>query len=165
MPLERESYLTCWNGGTKWKKESNFFFVKPSKSWLVLKSSAKLEKTRKLFENSPINFTIEGKRHLGAAIGFQDFKEEYIKEKVNKRCQSLNTLAEIAKSQPQAAYTAYLHGEQHKYTYFVHTVPNISNFLKPLDESISTLIIPSLFGGDISDGDKKRISIPIRDGE
>ena len=140
------------------------YFVKPSKSWLVLKDPSKLEETKKLFENSPINITTAGKRHLGAAIGSQEFKEEYIKEKVDKWCQNINVLAEIAKSQPQAAYAAYLHGEQHKYTYFMRTIPDISSFLKPLDESITTVLIPTLFGDDISEGERELISIPIRDG-
>ena len=73
-------------------------------------------------------------------------------------------IAEIAKSQPQAAYAAYLHGEQHKYTYFMRTIPSISENLKPLDDAITDLLIPALFGSEISDGEREIISIPIREG-
>ena len=45
------------------------YFVKPTKSWLLLKNANKLEETKELFKDVPINITIEGKRHLGAAIG------------------------------------------------------------------------------------------------
>ena len=34
-------------------------------------------------------------------------------------CKKMGKLAEIAKSQSHAAYAAYIHGEQHKYTYFL----------------------------------------------
>ena len=59
---------------------------------------------------------------LGAAIGSPQFKEDYINEKVNKWASNIETLAEIAKSEPHAAYAAYLHGEQHKYNYFKRTL-------------------------------------------
>ena len=59
------------------------YHVKPSKSWLILKSSEKLEECRQLFGTS-INMTVEGKRHLGAALGSNNFKEEYINEKIQK---------------------------------------------------------------------------------
>ena len=40
------------------------YFVKPSKSWLILKDHTKLEECQKLFSDSPINITTDGKRHL-----------------------------------------------------------------------------------------------------
>ena len=89
------------------------YFVKPSKSWLILKDSGKLDACKELFERSPINITIEGKRHLGAAIGSSEYKNHYIDEKVNKRVSNIKSLSEIAKTQPHVAYAAFIHGEQH----------------------------------------------------
>ena len=60
------------------------YYVKPSKSWIVLKNPDKLDDCQRMFESSPINITIEGKRHLGAAIGSVNFKNTYIDEKVGK---------------------------------------------------------------------------------
>ena len=120
------------------------YHVKPSKSWLVLKSPEKLEECQKLFENSPINITVEGKRHLGATIGTTGFKEEYINEKVRKWTSNIESLAEIAKSQPHAAYSAYIHAEQHKYTYFKRTLTEISENLKPIDDAIAITAIHTL---------------------
>ena len=62
----------------------------------------------------------------------------------------MEKLTEIAKSQPHAAYAAYIHGEQHKYTYFLRTLNNISEVLEPLDKIIANDFIPSLFGTSIS---------------
>ena len=42
------------------------YYVKPSKSWLILKDPTKQIETEGLFENSTINITTNGKRHLGA---------------------------------------------------------------------------------------------------
>ena len=58
------------------------YFVNQSKSWLILKNHDQLEAAEEIFEGSHIKITTAGKRHLGAAIGSQDFKTEYITEKV-----------------------------------------------------------------------------------
>ena len=65
------------------------------------------------------------------------------------RCERMKLLPRIAKSQPQSAYSAYIHGEQHRDTYFLRPLPNITNLLKPLDETITKEFIPALFGSNI----------------
>jgi hypothetical protein len=138
--------------------------VKPSKSWLILKDESKLKQCPELFESSPINITLEGKRHLGAALGSNDFKNEYIDEKVQKWVKNIQTLADIAKTQPHAAYAAFTHGELHKYTYFLRTIANISENLKPLDDAIDNIFLPALFGTNITESERKIFSLPIKDG-
>ena len=124
------------------------------KSWLILKDSSKLEECKQLFAASPINITIEGKRHLGAAIGSDNFRNEYIDEKVKTWVSNINALSNIAKTQPHAAYAAFIHGEQHKYTYFLRTIAGIAENLKPLDDVINNVFIPTLFGTNISEKER-----------
>ena len=132
------------------KEGENYgYYVKPAKSWLILKDPMLLEECQQLFSSSPINITIEGKRHLGAAIGSDEFKNTYIDEKIQKWVVNIKNLAGIAKTQPHVAYAAFIHGEQHKYTYFLRTIANISNNLKPLDEVIDNVFIPALFGCEV----------------
>ena len=57
------------------------YFVKPSKSWLILKDSSKLIETQDLFSDCPIKITTSGKRHLGAAIGSLEYKTSYMEKK------------------------------------------------------------------------------------
>ena len=123
-----------------------------------------MNECQEIFKDSPINITVDGKRHLGASIGTLEFKEEYINEKVRKWTSCIRALADIAKSEPHAAYAAYTHGEQHKYTYFKRTIPNISDNLKPLDDAIDNLLIPALFGNDINENERRIISMPIKHG-
>ena len=61
------------------------------------KRSTKLEEVKEQFGNS-IKFTTEGKRHLGAVIGSQIFKEEYVNDKVEKWCQEIERLHEISRN-------------------------------------------------------------------
>ena len=136
------------------------YFVKPSKSWLVLKDSSKLQETTQLFQDTPINITVEGKRHLGAAVGTNEFKEDYISEKVKKWCSEIEALTEVAKSEPHAAYSAFIQGEQHKFTYFLRTIADISTCLQPLDEVINNRLIPTLFGREVTDGEREVITMP-----
>ena len=140
------------------------YFVKPSKSWLVLKRPSMLEEATALFASSPINITTEGKRHLGAVIGTSDFKTEYMEEKVKGWCERLERLSDVAKSQPHAAYSAFIHGEQHRYTYFLRTIPGISTCLQPLDDILNDKFIPALFGRNVTAAEREVISMPIKEG-
>ena len=136
---------------------------KPSKSWLILKDADRLEEVKEVFQNSPINITTSGKRHLGAALGSDEFKNSYIDEKVTDWCNNITKLSKIAHSQPHAAFAAFIHGEQHKYTYFMRTIPGINENLKPLDDAINNFIT-SLFGREVSDNERDLFAMPIKDG-
>ena len=105
------------------------YHVKPSKSWLIVKDENKLQEAEYIFRHSSIKITTAGKRHLGAALGTDEFKNSYMSEKVNEWCSKMQRLSEIANSQPHAAYAAYIHGEQHKYTHFMRTIKDISDLI------------------------------------
>ena len=87
------------------------YYVNEKKSWLILKNETLLETANNLFTNTKINITTEGKRHLGAAIGSNEFRVKYVIEKVDEWIDELKTLSAYAKSQPQAAYAAFCFGE------------------------------------------------------
>ena len=118
-----------------------------------------------LFQQTNINITCEGKRHLGAAIGSREFHKEYAEKKINNWCSEIEQLANIAKTQPQAAYAAFIHGEMHRFTYFLRTIPNMSEFLKPLDDAIDNKLLPAIIGStNISEVDRNMYSLPIKSG-
>ena len=98
------------------------YYVNQEKSWLIIKDERKVS-AKNVFFDTGINFTTEGRRHLGAAIGSNDFRVKYATEKVKEWCSELKQLSKFALSQPQAAYAAFYHGEQHKFSYFTRTIP------------------------------------------
>ena len=57
-----------------------------------------------------------------------------------------------------------LHGYQHKFRYFLRTIPDISEELKPLDEAISNRLIPAIIGSQIGEIERDLMSLPIRHG-
>ena len=66
--------------------------------------------------------------------------EEYVSSKVRAWSSSINVLSDVAKSQPQAAFSALMtHGLLNKWTYLRHVVPD-SHLLVPLDEVLKCVL-------------------------
>ena len=74
----------------------------------------------------------------------------------------IKNLTNIAKSYPHAAYTAYTHGKQHRYSYFMQTILDIEYNLKPIDKILEEEFIPALFGRDITSNERDLIALPER---
>ena len=91
-----------------------------SKTWLVTKE-VHLTKASEIFQDTNINITTHGRPHLGAPLGSKDFINQFVSEKVTNWKEELMLLAEIAKSQPHAAYAAFTHGYVHKFSYISRT--------------------------------------------
>ena len=121
-------------------------YVNESKSWLIIKDASQLDYTKELFSNIAIKFTTEGKRHLGATIGSGDFRAAYTTEKVKEWCNEMEILSDFVKSQPQFAYAAFIHGEQHRFSYFLRTIAGMEIYMEPLDKVIKDKFILVLFG-------------------
>ena len=67
-------------------------------------------------------------------------------KKINKWVEKLHVLSEIAKIEPQVAYTCFLSGYKHKFNYYMRTIPDIGKLLRKLDEVILTKFIPAITG-------------------
>ena len=141
------------------------YIVNNEKSWLIIKDGAALQHATTLFAGTNINVTTEGKRHLGAAIGSEAFHKAYAEKKIAKWCQEVEQLAEFAKTQPQAAYAAFIHGEMHRFTYFLRTIPGMGEFLQPLDDVINQKLLPAILGTNtIQEQERNLYALPIRSG-
>ena len=129
------------------------YFVNEGKSWLIAKNRNILERAKLVFEGSEINFTCEGKRHLGAALGSETYRNQYSAEKVAGWCDEIDVLSSFAKSQPQAAYAAFTHGQQSKFNYCMRTLPEMEEHMKIVDEKIENTFLPALLDCFISPQD------------
>ncbi|XP_068684892.1 uncharacterized protein [Montipora foliosa] len=121
------------------------YLVNGSKSWLIVKSEEAAAEAARVFGDE-VNITIEGQRHLGAVIGSQEYKDMYCKEKVRAWKGELETLSEIAKNQPHAAYIAFTKGFKSKFTYFLRTIESFEDYIDPVQEVIEILLLPTFFG-------------------
>ena len=140
------------------------YYINESKSWLIIKDRELLDTAKAVFAGTDVQFTTEGKRHLGACVGSSNFKNKYCSDMVSKWCKEVELLAEIAKFHPHSAYCGYVNGYQHKYTYYFRTIPGFEEYVKPLDDILTYVFIPTLFGGPISKVERELIALPTRYG-
>ena len=141
------------------------YLVNGAKSWLIVKTDEAAQEAKQVFGDS-VNITTEGKRHLGAVFGSKDYKDDYCKAKVDKWTEELRSLSEIAKSQPQAAYAAYVKGYQSKFTFFMRTVPQFDEYLGPIDGILHEFFLPTIFGQEepLPSWLEKLCNLPTREG-
>ena len=87
---------------------------------------------------------------LGGAIGRDDFLRTILQYKVDEWKEELETLVNIAQSQPQAAYAAYTHGVMSKWNYIFRIMdfqePPTADILQPLESKIWTQLLPAITG-------------------
>ena len=138
------------------------YHAEPTKSWLIVKEEL-LEEANQVFAGAGVNITSQGKKHLGAVIGHPEYKHEFVEKLVNEWTQQIKSLAEIAAFEPQAAYTAFTSCIRHKYTFYLRTIPNISELLQPLEDAIRSKLIPALTEGrNVTDDERLLLSLPAR---
>ena len=118
------------------------YFANASKTWLITKEDH-LPAAQFCFSGTGVNITHEGRTHLGAAIGTQEYTESFVQSKLEKWNTELKSLAS---TQPHAAYSAFTHGLTSRWTYLARTTPNISTLLEPLETTIRTELLPTLTG-------------------
>ena len=85
------------------------YFHEASKSWLTVKPDH-LESAAETFRGTGINITDDGRKLLSAVIGSEQYKKNYVSEKVQEWVRSIKKLTTIARTQPQAAYICYVNG-------------------------------------------------------
>ena len=67
-----------------------------------------------------------------------DFRKQFLDGLVTDWVAQIDALSTVASFEPQAAYTAYTTCIRHRYTYFMRTIPNIGELLRPLEMLFAT---------------------------
>ena len=135
-----------------------------SKTWLVVKP-VHLPAAEQHFRGSGVNITIQGHRHLGAPLGSKPFAEELIRDKISCWVSKIKWLTEIAKFQPQAAYTVYTRALTNRWTFLMRTAPCTDLLLQPLEEAIQHQFLPAVTGRQgITDQERELLALPVRHG-
>ena len=140
------------------------YFPKASKTIIIVKRQKDMDEVERVFGSDGITITLDGERHLGAALGSQQFREKYVKNKVAQWVHDVEMLAEIGKEEPQAAYCAYIKGMSHRWAFVQRTIGNISELFSPLEKVIRNTLLPSILGREISDTERCLLALPIRYG-
>ena len=112
------------------------YFPKPSKSVFLVKDLDKLDQARETFSSTEIKITTAGDRHLGAVIGSDEFREEYIRNKIENWISDIEQLSNIEKDEPQLVYSAFTKAMCMRWSYLQRNIPNISHHFEPLEDAI-----------------------------
>ena len=121
------------------------------------------EEEVEMFKDSNFNITKRGKKHLGAALGHEDYKMEFLIELVEEWVKQIEDLSTGASYEPQATYTAFTISIRHRNIYFMKTLPGISELLKSLEHPIRHKLIPALTKERCcSDDERALLSFPVR---
>ena len=138
------------------------YFPNGSKIYLIVKPEYE-EQAHTLFTGSDIEVTTRGHRHLGAVVGSAAFKDEYVRKHVDEWVNEVRCLSDIARTQPHAAYSAFVHGLTGHWSHIMHTIPDIGNLLAALENVIHLEFLPSLSGRPASSSVERKIfALPAR---
>ena len=138
------------------------YFPNPQKCWLIVKPE-KERPAKEIFNETTINITTEGRKHLGTALGSRVFFfEEYVDEKVEEWVAQVTRLAEFATTQPQSSYAAFVFGLRHRWTYLLRTLPDITPFLEPLERAIADLLVPAITEHVTTQEERDLLELPVR---
>ena len=139
-------------------------FPKAKKSYLIVKNQH-VNLANEVFQHSNVQITTNGERHLGAVIGSNEYKKDYVDDKINSLVEQLKLLLKIAETEPQSAYSAFAAGFKHKLTYILRTIPDISERIRPLEDTLRNTFIPAITGGyACNDNERILLSLPTRYG-
>ena len=139
------------------------YFPNAKKTVLLVKPEHRDDADR-LFSNTGINIRSTGCRYLGGSLGEQAFCEEFMKEMVQKWCQQIRTLAEIAHTQPHAAYAVFTRSVTAKWRYHIRTTASCPEVFNALDEVINTTLLPAFTGRKFEQDQPERavLALPAR---
>ena len=137
------------------------YHINMKKTWLLVKEQH-LPSVIDLFRDCNINITSSVCNYLGATIRHSASCEDLLHDKVPTWGNSVTALAEIAQSQPHAAYSASLQGLCHQWSFISRTFPNVSPLFIPLEKAIRHHLIPALFGRKVSDSERALLALPPR---
>lgn len=112
-----------------------------SKTWLVTKESSKSHAVS-LFTNTSVNITSHSKSYLGAPLG-SFFVKKFVHGRVATWKTELQSLCELACTQPHATFAVYTHGLSNKWT---RTIANDGHLFTELEEVIQSNLLLALTG-------------------
>ena len=138
------------------------YFPFPKKSWLITKPEH-IERAKELFPD--VNITADGHKYLGSFIGNEEATKNFVLSKIEEWTKDLDALAEIARSEPHLAYTAYVFGTSRRWQFLCRTTPGIAEQMKDLEDQIKEKLIPAILGGRQPSALMRSIySLPVRIG-
>jgi len=141
------------------------YYINTSKCFLLLKNNSVPGSTCTCFQGISVNVCSDGHRYLGSAIGTDDFVRSFVLNQVKTWHYELVLLTDIARSQPHAAFSSYIHRFESKWTFLCRTTPSVLHLFKALNAFINASFLPTLTDQTpTNDILRQLLSLPVREG-
>ena len=121
------------------------YHVNVDKTVLLVKPGL-VEKAQQIFQSTGVLIVAEGTRYLGSAIGEHQFGHLYLQQKVADWVEELDHLAEMASTEPQAAYAALSHGLRGRWNYILRTLRADPDDLVQMDSVLTKWVLHAITG-------------------
>ena len=151
-----------WDSLTE-KGPSFGYFLNAAKSVLLVKPQH-YHKAVEVFAGTGVDIRMDGCRHLGAALGSPEFITRYLQQKAEAWVQEVSRLTKIAATQPQAAYSVFVHGLKHKWTFLSRVMSDVDAAMAPVEAAVVDDLIPALSGRPVSPVERELLARPCRHG-
>lgn len=137
------------------------YFINLPKTWVLVKE-AHFDRAQQLFQDLNVRVTMQGRPLLGAPIGCPSFTSAFLSAQVDQWAADLKTLSAFARTQPHAAYSAFVHGIGSKWLYLARACPELVKVFAPCETVLRQSFLPALTGRNISDTERLLLSLPCR---
>ena len=138
------------------------YFPNPNKSYIVVHPSS-VASAEQIFGPLGVQ-AVRSHRFLGGILGDVPAELLFVQEKVKQWATDVQHLSQLAISQPQAAYVALTKSLQCEWIYIQLVISNCCASFTPLESTIHSSFLPSLFGCEISPLESELFSLPVRRG-
>ena len=112
-----------------------------AKSWVVVKETSCEQANNASREQESTRETV-----TRSSIGEKHYSDSYMEKAIPSLTKLVSCLAEVARSQPHAAYTILTHGLVDKWTFLSRTIDIRQEQLQPLESTIINHLIPNITG-------------------
>jgi len=147
------------------KEEGPKFGYNPNaqKSVLLVKPDH-LEEAQELFADTNIVLTCDGSTYLGAAIGTEDFRKDFLRERVDMWKSEISRCTDFSKTQPHAAYSTFIKGIVPKWQYISRAMAGCEEPFGSLDHAIQ-MLLDTLTGQPHRSADlRSLLTLPAKNG-
>ena len=149
-----------WDSLTE-KGPSFGYLLNAAKSVLLVKPQH-YHKAVEVFAGTGVDIRMDGCRHLGAALGSPEFITRYLQQKAEAWVQEVSRLTEIAATQPQAPYSVFVLGLEHKWTFLSRVMSDVDAAMAPVEAAVVDDLIPALSGRPVSLVERELLALPCR---
>ena len=120
----------------------------PEKSYVIC-PKADEENARAAFQALDLSVKYcRGHRYVGGYVGSTAMRDRWITPQVDKWVGAVKVLAKVAARYPQSAYVGFTMSLQAEWQYLCRCVPVIGPHLQPIEEAITSHLLPALMAMD-----------------